>query len=226
MKQLKGLDNSAGFTLVEALVSLVVTTAMVLVITNYMLGGIEQTTLALNRDTLIKETEQSLDLMANDIRLSANADQNNRWADANSPGGTGYQFGWTSECSTLVLATAAQDQSGNIIFSDAKNYITQKNNLVYFVQNGTLYKRTIAAPVSGNSAKTSCPAASASASCPADKALLHNVSSFGITYLDGQNQSVTPTDARSAEVHVVVTKKVFGQPVNADYTTRMVFRND
>ena len=218
--------NHTGFTLVEALVVLVVTTAMVLVITNYMLSNTQQSILASTRDTILKETEQSLDLAANDIRLSANADQDNRWPDPNGPGGAGNQFSWQSNASTVVLATAAQDSSGNILFSDSKNYITQKNNLVYFVQNGTLYKRTIAAPVSGNSAMTSCPPASATSTCPADKELLHNVSNFTVTYLNGQNQSVTPTDARSVELSVTVNKKVFGQPQTASYTTRMVFRND
>lgn len=222
---MKRLD-AAGFTLVEALVSIVVTTMVVLVLTNYMLSNIQQSAIATNRDTLIKETEQSLDLAGNDIRLSANADQNNRWADAHSPGGSGNQYGWQSNSSTLVLATAAENQSGNIIFSDPANYITEKNNIVYFVQNGTLYKRVIAAPASGNAAVTTCPAASVTSSCPADKALLHNVSAFTVTYLDGQNQSVSPVDARSIELHVTVAKNVFGQPVNADYTTRMVFRND
>lgn len=223
---MKTIRNNAGFTIVEGLVVLVVTTIMVLVITNFMLQNILQTALATTRDTIIKEVEQSLDLAAKDVRLSANADEDNRWPDANSPGGAGNQYGWQSNNSTLVLATAAEDTSANIIFSDPHNYITEKNNIVYFVQDGTLYKRTIAAPVSGNGSVTSCPVASASSACPADKELLHNVTDFDISYLNGQNQSVTPTDARSIEMHVTVSKKVFGQTVSTDYTTRMVFRNE
>lgn len=215
-----------GFTLVEALVSLVVTTAVVLILTNFMLGGVQQSSIALGRDNMTKETEQSLDLMTNDIRVSANADENNRWQDPNSPGGSGNQFGWQSNGTTLVLATAAKDKSGNVIFSDPANYITEKNNIVYFVQNGTLYKRVIADPVTGNAAVSTCPAADANSSCPADTELLHNITAFSITYMNGQNQSVTPTDARAIQVHVTVTKDVFKQPVSADYTTRMVFRND
>jgi type II secretory pathway component PulJ len=218
--------TSTGFTLVEALIVLVVTTAMVLVITNYMLSNTQQSVLANKRDTILKETQLSLDLAANDIRLSANADENNRWPDENSPGGAADQFSWQSNASTLVLATAAQDQSGNIIFSDTKNYITQKNNLVYFVKDGTLYKRIIAAEINGNGAVTTCPATSATSSCPADKELLHDVSDFTVTYLNGQNQSVAPTDARSIELAVTVTKKVFGQTQTVHYATRMVFRND
>jgi len=218
--------NNGGFTLVEALVALVVTTIMVLVITNFMLGNTEQSVLASNRDTMLKETEQSLDLVTNDVRLSANADQNNRWPDPNGPSGGADEFSWQSNGTTLVLATAAQDSSGNILFSDSKNYITQKNNLVYFVKDGTLYKRTIAADVSGNSAVTSCPPAEASAACPADKELLHNITSFGVQYLNSQNQTVTPTSARSIQLSVTVSKSVFGKPQTASYTTRMVFRND
>ena len=220
------LRNNAGFTLIEAMVSLVVTTAVVLVLTNYMLGNIQQTTLTSNRDTLIKETEQSLDLATNDIRLSANADANNRWPDPNSPDGTTNEYSWQSDSSTLILATAAKDASGNIIFSDAKNYITEKNNIIYFVKNGTLYKRVVASPVSGNSAQTTCPADSASSSCPADTELLHDVTTFSVSYLNGENQEVSPTSARSIQLHVTVSRSVFGQPVTADYTTRMVFRND
>ena len=218
--------GSAGFTLVEALVVLVVTTMLVLVITNFMLANTEQSVLATERDSIQKETEQSLDLAANDIRLSANADAVNRWPDANSPGGSGNLYGWQSDGDTLVLATAAQDTNGNILFSDSKNYITQKNNVVYFVKDGTLYKRTIAATVSGNATRTSCPAASASSTCPADKELLHNVTAFSVNYLNGQNQTVSPTDARSVQLNVTVTKSVFGKPQTVNYTTRMVFRND
>ncbi len=223
----KGLKiREHGFTIVEALVVLVVTTILVLVITNFMLSSTQQSLLAGARDSALKETAQSLDLAANDIRLSANADDHNRWPDENSPGGAGNQFGWQSNGSMLVLASAAQDHSGNIIFSDTKNYITQKNNVVYFVKDGTLYKRTIAAAVDGNSAQTSCPPASASDDCPADKELLHDVRAFTVTYLNGQNQVVPPTDARSVELGVTVTKKVFGQTQDISYKTRMVFRNE
>lgn len=216
--------STDGFTLVDAMLSVIVSTLVIIVITTYVLNNIQQSAEASTRDTLIKETETSLDLMANDVRLSANADQNNRWPDANAPGGN--QFGWQSNGSTLILATAAQDSANDIIFSDPNNYITEKNNIVYFVKDSTLYKRVIADPVSGNKAVTTCPSGSASASCPADKELLHDVTLFDVTYLDGQNQEVTPTDARSIEVHVKVEKSSFKKPVDADYTTRMVFRND
>lgn len=220
---MRKLDNS-GFTLVDAIIAVIVSTLVVITITTYVLNNIQQSAVATTRDTLIKEIATTLDLMAKDVRLSANADQNNRWPDDNSPGSS--QFGWQSDASTLVLATAAQDNDGNILFSDPNNYITEKDNIIYFVQDSTLYKRVIADPVSGNGAVTTCPPAGASAGCPADKELLHDVSLFDVKYLNGQNQEVSPTDARSIEVHVKVNKSAFKKPLDADYTTRMVFRND
>lgn len=218
--------NDTGMSVVELLVVLTVTTTLVLIITGFLITNLQQSTLATARGNILRETEQSLDLAANDIRLSANADTNNRWPDVNSPTGGTNQYSWQSNGTTVVLATAAENSSGAVIFSDSKNYITEKNNLVYFVKNGTLYKRTIASPVTGNSAKTSCPIALATASCPADKELLHDVTAFGVTYKDGQNNSVTPTDARSIELSVTVSKPLYGKNVSVDYKTRMVFRND
>lgn len=213
-----------GFTLVDALISVVVSTLVIIVLTTYVLNNVQQSAVATTRDSLTKEIQTSLDRMAIDVRLSANADLNNRWPDENAPGGS--QFGWQSDGSTLVLATAAQDDDGGILFSDPHNYITEKNNIVYFVQDSTLYKRIVADPVSGNKDRTTCPAALAGPSCPEDRELLHDVTLFDVTYLDGQNQEVPPTDARSIEVHVRVGKTAFKKAVNADYTTRMVFRND
>jgi type II secretory pathway component PulJ len=214
-----------GFTIVEVLISLSVTGLIMFVVADFMINNILQSSLADARYTQAREVEQSLDIVSKDIRLSANADDNNRWPDPYAPDGNN-PFSWTSNSSTLVLATAAEDASGNIIFSDAKNYVTEKNNIIYFVKNGTLYKRVLASPVGGNTAKTTCPAAAATAQCPADKELLHNITVFSFNYLDGQNNNVSPTDARAIQAQVTVSKDIFKHDVNTSYTTRMVFRND
>ncbi|CAN5119893.1 hypothetical protein BH09PAT3_BH09PAT3_2810 [soil metagenome] len=212
--------------MVEVLVAISATTLMILVITNYMMRTLQTSTLETIKGNIQREIQLTLDFVAADIRISANADQNNRNPDANSPGGTGNQYGWTSSASTLVLATAATTTNGTIIFTDAANYITTKNNIVYFVSGGTLYKRILAASVAGNGAKTTCPASKITASCPGDKELLHNVTSFTVTYLDGSNNSVIPTDARSVELSLTATKTQYKKSQSASYTTRMVFRND
>lgn len=220
------LRRQDGFTMVEVLVAVSVTTLLLIVIGDFMMRSLQTSTKETAQANILREVQLTLDFVATDVRLSANADQNNRNPDANSPGGTGNQFGWASSSTTLVLATAATTNSGAIIFSDPANYVTTKNNIVYFVSNGTLYKRIIAASVAGNSAKTTCPAAKITASCPGDKELLHNVSYFTVRYVDGSNNSVTPTNARSVEISLKAARTQYKQTQSASYTTRMVFRND
>ncbi|HEX7368290.1 MAG TPA: hypothetical protein VF261_01385, partial [Candidatus Saccharimonadales bacterium] len=150
---------------------------------------------------------------------------NNRWQDPNAPDPTN-ELSWQSNSSTLILATEAQDKNGNIIFSDPLDYITEKNNNIYFVQNGTLYKRVLAAPDPNNSAVTTCPAATSSSSCPPDAVLVHNVASFSVQYYDAANASVPPSDARSIGITLQLATTEYGHTIHASYTTRMVFRND
>ena len=125
-----------GFTMVEVLITVSVTTVVLLVIGSFMMRSIQTTSLETANATILHEVQLTLDAVATDVRLSANADQNNRNPDANSPGGSGNQFGWTSSANTLVLATAATTSNGTIIFSDPANYVTTKNNIVYFISNG------------------------------------------------------------------------------------------
>jgi prepilin-type N-terminal cleavage/methylation domain-containing protein len=217
--------QQTGFTLVETLVTVAITGVLVTVLTGFMLANLESSTLASARATQLQETEQSLDIAANDIRLSATADASNRWPDVNDSGGISNPYSWQSDASNLILATAAQTTGKVIIFSDPNNYVTEKNNIIYFVNNGTLYRRILATSVGGNRALTTCPADKASNVCPADNELLHNVTLFNVSYINGQNNNVASTSARSIELHVIVSTSRFGQAVTSDYTTRMVFRN-
>jgi type II secretory pathway component PulJ len=212
--------------MVEALISVTVSTLMIIVIANFLLRNLQTSTLETVRANIQREVQQTLDIVATDVRLSANADLNNRNPDANSPGGAGNQYGWTSNTSTLVLATAATTATNAIIFSDPANYVTTKNNIVYFVSNGTLYKRVLAAAVANNGSKTTCPTGKVTSACPADKELLHNVTNFSVTYVDGSNNSVTPTNARSVELSLTASVSRYKKAQSASYKTRMVFRND
>lgn len=219
------MSRQKGFTLVETIIALTVASALMFVVISFMTNSIVQYAVANSRSNLLNEAQIALDIIGNDIRLSANADANNRWPDDNSPSQPD-DFSWSSDNSTLILATAAEDTDRNIIFADASLYISEKNNNIYFVNNGTLYKRTLAAPVTGNTAVTSCPQSTASPSCPADKTLINNVTGFSVTYFNEQNQEVIPTEARSIELTLQLQKNEYNRPISTAYTTRMVFRND
>lgn len=216
--------DQSGFTITELAIAVTVTAVLMTVIFNFMTNSLIQYTNDTNRANLLNSAQTGFETITNDIRLSANADDNNRWSDANAPNNN--IFGWKSDADTLVLATATQDKNGNIIFADTANYISQKNNIVYYLSDGKLYKRVIAASIDGNAAKTTCPATNVTPTCPADKLLLSNVVEFRVKYIDEKNAEVAVTEARSIELYAKLQKKTFSQPVAVDYTTRMVFRND
>jgi len=217
--------NEQGFTLVETLVTLLVTGLLIGVVVGFMVSGLSRNAIDSVRIDMLNEAHIALDIMTNDIRLSAVADDNNRWPDANAPT-QGDQFSWQSDADTLVLATAAEDASKNILFADASKYISNKNNAIYFISDGTLYKRVLASPVAGNAATTTCPKALATPSCPADKEFIHYVTSLSLKYYDAENVEVAPTNARSIQASVTLSTKKGGQTVSVSYSTRMVFRNE
>lgn len=215
--------NSRGFTLVETVVAVGVVGILLGVISVFAISSLQQSAIESARANQLGESQIAMDRAINDIRLSAGADDNNRWPDDNNSNGA---FAWQSNASTLVLATAVLDANNEIVFSDPARYISEKNNVIYFVSNGTLYKRVLASPVVNNGSETTCPSSVATADCPADREMLHNVTAFAAKYFDGDGQEVTPTDARSIELNVQTSVRKFDRNIDSDYTTRAVFRND
>lgn len=218
--------KNKGFTLVEVVITIGLTALLMGVIITFMTNSIAQYAKTEARSSLLNEAQAGLDLIGNDIRLSGSADANNRISDDNAPNAPDDKFSWESDQDTLILATAVTNNSDEIIFADPALYISEKNNNIYYLSNGTLYKRTLSANVADNSVTTTCPPASANQTCPADKKLLSNVEIFTIKYINDQNQEVIPSNARSIELYVKLSKPQYNQPISVEYSTRMVFRND
>lgn len=217
-------SDQSGFTLVELTLVMIITAILSLTMANFIETWLQQSSLAQSRANLLVTAENALDNITNDIKLSGSVDLNNRWADANGPGGN--QFGWTSGSQTLVLAKAAVDSSNNIIFSDPAKYISQKDNDIYYLTGSTLYRRTLASTSSGDAAVTTCPPAAATSSCPADTTIATGVSNLTFNYYDQNGNSVTPANARSVEADITISSIQGGQKVSASYSARMVFRNE
>lgn len=215
--------DSKGFTLVETIVTVSVVSILLLVIANFSIDSLGQSSILTAQSNLLGESQIAMDRAINDIRLSAGAEETNRWPDVNNSGGN---YAWQSNSGTVVLASAVTDSNNNIIFADPANYISEKNNVIYFVNNGFLYKKVLASPVTNNSSQTTCPKASATTACPADKELLSNVTDFSAKYINGDGQEVTPTDARSIELTIKTSTRKFSRNITSNYTTRAVFRND
>lgn len=213
-----------GFTLVEMIITITLVSIVSLVLANFVAGWLQTSDLAQARTNLLTNAESALDNITDDIRLSGSADQNNRWPDPNAPGGS--DFGWQSNSSTLVLARIAITSQRDVIYSDPAQYITEKDNVVYYVSSQALYRRIIASDDPGTAAVSTCPPASATPSCPADTLVARDVTAFAITYYDADNQVVTAADAQAVQLAITLSYSKGGETVTADYTTRMVFRNE
>lgn len=216
--------DSRGTTVVELTVTMVITIVVATGIMIFMVSGLRNYSAASAKANLLGQAQTAVGRMSEDIMLAATADANNRVDDANSPI-IGNPNSWASDADTLILATAVEDQSGNIVYADSVEYISHKNNIVYYLNSGKLYRRVLAAAVTGNKAKTTCPPAAATTSCPGDTLMLEDVSSFAVSYRDHLNQTVVPDEARSVEVSVTLQSKAYSS-ATVSYTTRTVFRND
>lgn len=224
MSKVQRLDQT-GVTIVELLIALILTAAVFTVIIDFSIDKLADSAKQNIKYQLLTNAETGLNRVANDIRLATSADDNNRWEDTYAPGAPSDLLSWQSNTSTLILAIAAVDSSNNVIFDDAHDYVSAKNNVIYYVSNGTLYRRTLAAPNTGNTAVTTCPPARATTSCPADRDILDNVTSFSLQYYGSDGTTTTPTNAHSVQLNVTLLQHKYRQDISVQYSTRMVFRN-
>lgn len=215
-----------GFTLVELLVATAITGILIVVIMSFMSDSLVEINMSSKRADMLQDAHIALDAAVGDIRLSSHAIENNRWGDEFAPSAPGDEFSWQSNASTLILDTAALDGERNVIFEDPLHYTSYKNNRIYYVANNVLYRRTLAAPVDGNAASTTCPDTSNVVDCPPDSVLARDVSAFTVRYFDAQNAEVSPVSARSVELTLTLHAEPYGRPIDATYTTRTVFRNE
>lgn len=214
-------QDQKGFTLIELLVVMLVMGILSLTLANFISTWLQEQGIQQARANLLSSAESALDQISTDIMLSGSVDSTNRWPDANAPSG-----GWQSSSTTLILAKVATDSSGNPIFLDSSDYITQKDDVIYFLSGSTLYRRTLRSDSTNDAAITTCPASDATTSCPADMVVATNVTNWSVTYYDANNNVVAPANARSIQTAITLSEKYGSQTVSSSYSTRMVFRND
>lgn len=219
-------NDQSGFTITEVVVSVVLVAIMITVITGFGLSTLASYSINTARAELLGDARLATDIMNRDIRLSANVDEANRIDDANAPGAPDNTLSWQSGEAVLVLATAAEDGEGNILFADASNYVTEKNNLIYYVVDGELRRRVLAADVDNNSATTTCPPDQATEGCPADSVFAENVAVFQLRYVDRLGEETTLDNARAVEVVLELAAERYSRVIEVKQESRMVFRND
>ncbi|HET7630408.1 MAG TPA: type II secretion system protein, partial [Candidatus Saccharimonadales bacterium] len=134
--------STKGFTIIELLVAIVVGSLLIgtmLTVTFLFYGG----TIRENYESrLAVESGNLLRSITDELRTSSGVRSANAIADPNAPGGQ-----WTTSNASLVLiiSTPVIDSGGNFVMSPLTGAPYQ-NEIVYFAQGGTLYKRYLANP--------------------------------------------------------------------------------
>lgn len=220
------LDNTnrqTGFTLVELLLSItiigIISVSLIAVITNYLVI-ITRNNVAVD---MTVDSQNLLRATVEELRYGAGVRGSNTILDPNGPGG-----GWTTSNANfvIIIATPAQDSSGNYII-DPGTGSPYNNELVYFKQGSILFKRILAHPNAlGNTERTSCPEPAANPSCPADRRLNETTKDMIFTLYDQDDaETADPLLARSVKIDLLLERDTFGEPLLLNNTIRTTLRN-
>lgn len=216
-------NKQSGFTIPELIIVIsvfaILSVSLLAISVNFFAVMIRNNTrvdMTVASQGFLRSTEENL-------RFGAGVRQTNQIADTNAPGGA-----WNTDDTNfvIIIAVPAVDIDREYII-DSGTGEPYMNELVYYRDGNDLLQRTLAHPSAvGNLLITSCPEASASPSCPADKQLLENLSTITFTFYD-QDDSLTtdPLLARSIDISLVVSKDTFGNPLTLDNTVRVTLRN-
>jgi prepilin-type N-terminal cleavage/methylation domain-containing protein len=225
------LASSDGFSLIELLVAVSIVSILVGTISTYFANQLINVARSDTITAVQANTKQAIDVMTKDIRSARTVETTNTWPDSNGPGGSPY--GWTStntSPSTLVLSVPAQDASGNLLYVDAGHNTLQTNDVIYYIANpgsgnDILYRRTLANPVSGNVAVTTCPPPG-SVSCPSDSRIVDNIASLTIAYYDTSNNVIAnPAASYLLDITLSEYQIRFKRKFTATLSSQVTLRN-
>lgn len=236
--------RNTGFTLVEVLIVAPFMMLTILLILVFMFNAF----LDMNTKSAKLELESNAQIALFTIRddiMFTNYFVGTVQPDANDPNKSG---GWNAiNDDALILSEVSytanrQSPSRELVYQkdnpspcnaldDGLNpYST--NTLIYFVENETLYMRTIIPDQANNCASTyrkqTCPASVATPSCPADSVLAHGVKDFSITYYSRfVDDSLVPVDPATlvdpdafirvsrADISLTLERTVNGEPISS-----------
>jgi len=214
--------NTKGFTLVELLISIsligILSVSVLAATTNYF-------AIITRNNTFVDMTADSQNLLrltAEELRYGAGVRQTNTIVDPSLS--TGWNTGNTNF--VIIIAVPALDGSRNYII-DPLTGNPYLNELVYYKQATTLFRRTLAHPdATGNRLATSCPPGSATASCPADRLLIENAKAMTFNLYDQDDLPTTlALAARSIKINLSLEKTTYAGPLKLDNSIRVTLRN-
>lgn len=220
----------SGFTLVELIIVVVVTGIMI----GLLFGPLNDLYTANNNSlkTVIQsgDTKGSLRTLEEAVTMAvAFLDTNSADDPTVSKPASAPDWAWASgdnsifilsNYATSINTAVAPGDNRKIVHTAADCNVPLMYNYVYFLDNGTLYRRTLMDGQCGNVGspnyvsptdrrqKRTCALPFTSGLCEgADAKILINVSKFNVTYYDAASLPMsTPVDAKSVGISVTTTK--------------------
>lgn len=215
------IRQTAGFTLPELIVSMVIMGILSLIMVASVVGWLSQYAVGSTRQTRTADLQASIARLSDDIRQSYGILQTNAATDPNAPASK-----WTSSSNQIVLAKTPRNASGTGLYADATTYLGLPDSIVYYLRDNTLYRRTVPANYTGNVTLpilTCTPITGGG--CPSDIKVASGVSSLTYTYLDEDgNVTTNPIETRAVTVALQLSSQQSGQTVTVSNSTTVAFR--
>lgn len=217
----KSSRQNHGYTIVE-LITVMVVLGIILVPLSIITINFMGAMLAQNEEAkLATESQILLRSITEELRTASSVRPSATLPDTNAPAG-----GWNTSNSSLILivSTPALDTNRKFI-PDPLTSLPMQNEIIYFAEGNTLYRRRLADTAAvGNTTTSTCP--TGITGCPADSKLTQHFQDMQFVLYD--QDDVVTTDiskARSIMMTVKMIKPTFGRDVTFTNNMRMTIRN-
>jgi prepilin-type N-terminal cleavage/methylation domain-containing protein len=227
--------REAGYTLIEMLVAISISTLLILAIGAYAANSIIGSNQDYNKTLVLTNAKEAVGIVARQIRLARSVLANNTLPDTNAPNAPTDLYSWSGSAgsgTSLILAVPSRTSGGDIIYADGLHTQMYTDNVIFYLDSSSkkLYRRWIAnTSAPGNVAITTCPPSSATGGCPADADVVDDVANLTTSYLKSNGAMVLPPDGPDAtdavNYTVTETRTINGRSFSGTYTTIATLRN-
>lgn len=216
---------SRGFTIVELILVIAISGILIVSLVSFISSMTKQFGITSARNAQTTQLSLATDRLDNDIK-GATAVLNYSPADPSGPSG----MPWQTSTNRLVLSTAARDSSDEPI-PGSNGYAT--DTIIYYLKDGSLYRRVLAANYAGNRYTTKTCSATPSGGCASDTKITDNVQSITFFYYaKDTGASLTPVtppiatgNVTTVKFKLTLTRQQSGQTISTESNTSSPLNN-
>jgi prepilin-type N-terminal cleavage/methylation domain-containing protein len=225
-----------GYTLVEMLVAISISTLLILAIGNFATNSVIGSNQDYNKTLVLTNSKEAVNIVARQVRLAKSVLAQNTLDDANAPSAPSNDYSWSGAAgsgTSLILAVPSRDGNGDIIWIDGNHTSVVTDNVIFYLDSSSkkLYRRWIVNPLAVSATvptkqKTTCPPSVATPSCPSDSDVVDDVANLTTSYLKGDGTVTTiPDNTEAVNYTVTETRTINGKAFSGTYSTIATLRN-